>query len=97
MKRARRRRRGWSCSLGWNILSRARCTSGRGAMWRMTARSSTDTHKFGEAGGKLSERSDIILMVDEAYRTLQKYKLHTDRNSSTKPTPTYDNITDPGP
>ena len=45
----------------------------------MTASSSTDTHKFGEAGGKLSERSDIILMVDEAYRTLLKYKLHTDQ------------------
>jgi type I restriction enzyme R subunit len=29
----------------------------------------TTIHKFGEAGGKLNERSNIILMVDEAHRT----------------------------
>jgi len=29
----------------------------------------TTIHKFGEAGGKLSERSNIIVMVDEAHRT----------------------------
>src|SRR5260370_19099045 len=26
-------------------------------------------HKFGEAGGKLNERSNVIVMVDEAHRT----------------------------
>ena len=29
----------------------------------------TTIHKFGEAGGKLNERSNIIVMVDEAHRT----------------------------
>ncbi len=29
----------------------------------------TTIHKFGEAGGQLNERSNIILMVDEAHRT----------------------------
>lgn len=29
----------------------------------------TTIHKFGEAGGRLNERSNIILMVDEAHRT----------------------------
>ena len=29
----------------------------------------TTIHKFGEAGGKLNERSNIIMMVDEAHRT----------------------------
>jgi len=29
----------------------------------------TTIHKFGEAGGKLNERSNIILLVDEAHRT----------------------------
>jgi type I restriction enzyme R subunit len=29
----------------------------------------TTIHKFGEAGGKLNERSNVIVMVDEAHRT----------------------------
>ena len=29
----------------------------------------TTIHKFGEAGGRLNERSNIIVMVDEAHRT----------------------------
>src|SRR5665811_2170685 len=29
----------------------------------------TTIHKFAEAGGKLTERSNIIVMVDEAHRT----------------------------
>jgi type I restriction enzyme R subunit len=29
----------------------------------------TTIHKFGEASGKLNERSNIIVMVDEAHRT----------------------------
>lgn len=29
----------------------------------------TTVHKFGEAGGRLNERSNIIVMVDEAHRT----------------------------
>src|SRR5207253_1177512 len=29
----------------------------------------TSIHKFGEAGGRLNERSNIIVMVDEAHRT----------------------------
>ena len=29
----------------------------------------TTIHKFAEAGGKLNDRSNIIVMVDEAHRT----------------------------
>lgn len=29
----------------------------------------TTIHKFAEAGGKLNERNNVIVMVDEAHRT----------------------------
>jgi type I restriction enzyme R subunit len=34
----------------------------------------TTIHKFGEAGGKLNERSNIIVMVDEAHRTAATFR-----------------------
>ena len=41
------------------------------ACWRADTRKIiiTTIHKFGEADGRLNERSNIIVMVDEAHRT----------------------------